>query len=208
MITVYVYNGLGNSNCYLPFVSKMFEYVNVEYVNNMEFLKNNKHTPNDIVYIGGGRGKYVLENISGTELKHNLEHNKIRYIGICCGAYLAGKHIWFDDAKKGALGLTELVSVGPYYKKGHLNYDYSIDNSTIISNHLLRDTAGTRVNAYLNGGGWFSNIPKEFEVMSCYENSSLPNTIMNGQMFLSHIHVEHPSTNRIFSEMLHSFIMH
>jgi hypothetical protein len=87
---VYVYNGFGNSNCYLPFVSKLFEYVHVEYVNNLDFLKNKRHSP--------------LENISGTELKENLDHAKIRYIGVCCGAYLAGKHIFFDDVKKGTLG--------------------------------------------------------------------------------------------------------
>jgi glutamine amidotransferase-like uncharacterized protein len=201
-----VYNGFGNSNCYLPFVSKLFEYVHVEYVNNLDFLKNKTHSPNDILYIGGGRGKYVLENISGTELKENLDQAKIRYIGVCCGAYLAGKHIFFDDVKKGTLGLCDVVSVGPYYKKGHLNYDYSVDNSTVISSQLLREKSETKVNTYLNGGGWFSNVPKDFEVVSCYENSSLPNTIMNNRMFLSHIHIEHPSTNRIYSNILHSFM--
>ena len=206
-ITVYVYNGFGNSNCYLPFVSQMLDLVTVKYVNNLDFLRKKQHKPTDIVYFGGGRGKYVLENITGnqiSDLKNNINHDKIRYIGICCGSYLASKQIIFDDTKKKSFGLCDVISVGPYYKKKNTNYDYSIDNSIIISNQLLRDER--KAVAYLNGGGWFSNISNDFEIVSCYENSSLPSTIMNNKMFLSHIHVEHPSTNRIFSNLLYSFI--
>ena len=206
-ITVYVYNGFGNSNCYLPFVSQLFGHCNIQYVNNLDFLRRDKHKPTDIVYFGGGRGKYVLTNINDgqiNELQTNLKYNKIRYIGICCGAYLASSHIIFDDVKKKSFGLCDVISVGPYYKKNYKNYNYYIDNSTVVSNYLVKDKI--TVNTYLNGGGWFSNIPNEFDIVSCYENSSLPSTIKNNKMFLSHIHVEHPSTNRVFSNLLSSFI--
>ncbi len=206
-LTVYVYKGLGNSNYYLPFVSKLFEFVNVKQVDNLDFLSRRQHNPNDIVYIGGGRGKYVLDNISKSqisELRNNINDNNIRYVGVCCGAYLASKHIVFDDLSKKSFGLCDVISSGPYYKKNNMIYDYSVDNSKIISNYLIRDER--KVYAHLNGGGWFSNIPNDYDILSCYENSSLPNTIMNRKMFLSHIHIEHPSTNRIFSDLLYSFI--
>lgn len=181
--------------------------VNVKYIDNLEFLSKKQHKPTDIVYFGGGRGKYVLENISRNqikELKNNIYNNKIRYIGICCGAYLAGTHIVFDDVKKESFGLCDITSSGPYYKKHHMSYDYSVDNSIIVSNYLLRDDRN--VKTYLNGGGWFSKVSKDFEIVSCYENSSLPSTIMNNKLFLTHIHIEHPSTNRIFYNLLNSFI--
>lgn len=206
-LTVYVYNGVGNSNCYLPFVSKMFDLVNVKYVDNLSFLSKKEHDSSDIIYFGGGRGQHVLDNLplyQIEDLKQNVSNNQIRYMGVCCGAYLAGKSIVFDDTKKKTFGLCNAISVGPYHKKGFSEYNYSIDNSIVISNYLICDDR--KVNVYLNGGGWFSNIPKDYTIVSCYENSSLPSIIMNKQMLLSHIHIEHPATNKIFYTVVSSFL--
>lgn len=206
-LTVYVYNGIGNSNCYLPFVSKLFDLVNVKYVDNLSFLSKKQHSPSDIIYFGGGRGQHVMDNLplyQINDLKHNVSNNQIRYIGVCCGAYLAGKSIVFDGTNKKTLGLCNTVSFGPYYKKGFSGYNYSVDNSTVLSNYLICDDRN--VNVYLNGGGWFSNIPKDYTIVSYYENSSLPSIIMNKQILLSHVHIEHPATNKIFYTLVSSFI--
>jgi glutamine amidotransferase-like uncharacterized protein len=204
MSRVFVYSGVGISKCYFPYLSRIF--TNIQYVDNLDFLTENRHMPTDIICIGGGRGKYVLDNLSSNDillLKDNVLNYKIRYIGICCGAYLAGKQLVFDNTPKDTLGLCDVISIGPYYKPNSLLYDYSKDNSTLISSHIL-DT-NKNVKAYLNGGGWFTNIPSNYTIVSCYENSCLPNTIVNHQMLLTHIHAEHPDTDTYFAKLITNF---
>lgn len=205
MSRVFVYSGAGISKCYFPYLSRIFQ--KIEYVDNLDFLSNSTHLPCDILYIGGGRGKHVLDNLSSQNvllLKDNLLNHKIRYIGVCCGAYLVGKKIVFDNAPKDTLGLCDVTSTGPYYNPTASFYDYSKDNSIILSSNILATKQNVKV--YLNGGGWFDTFPENYETISYYENSCLPNTIANNQMFLTHIHPEHPDTHPYFAKLIKTFV--
>ncbi len=206
--TIFVYNGIGISHCYVPYVSKIIAtHANIKYIQNLDFLKKKTYKNTDILLIGGGRGKYVLDNFTEKSisiLQKTISEKNIRYIGICCGAYLACSQVIFDDVTKDTLGLCSAISVGPYYKKNDSYYNYSLDNSTVITSRILK--TNKKVYIYLNGGGWFTNIPADFDIISCYENSSLANTIVNTQMFLSHPHIEHPFSNEYFQKIILAFI--
>ena len=215
MTTIYVYSGAGTCKSFLPFLTAIFD--KITFIDNFDFLAKNEHRPRDVIFIGGGRGKYMLDNLSKRSigiLKDSIRDHKIRYVGICCGAYLASKELIFDGTNHDTIGMCDITSTGPYYTPfifGPIEsissakskiYDYSIDNSTIIMNRIN----GSNAFAYLSGGGWFSNVTGDFTTLSYYENSCLPNTIKNDQMFLSHLHIEHPDTDKQFVRLLLDFV--
>ncbi len=200
---IYIYNGPGVSKVGIQHLKKFFEKKSIHFISPKEVL-NGAWTQDAALFVmpGGADLPYTQElNGRGNTVIRDYVENGGFYLGICAGAYYAGKNLAF--AKGTAIevigqrelsffeGLVEGPTLAPY------DYDtYEGTRAAFVEWNLNQKTA---FHVFYNGGGHFIN-PERYlnvKILATYKDlSNQPAAVIecligNGKAILSGVHFEY-----------------
>lgn len=141
--------------------------------------------------IAGGKGKEVLEDLGATgvtTLQERVVDYGLKYLGICCGGYLAAARVLYNtpDTHRDQLGFGFLQgqAVGPCF--GTIPHLVRLDTPQ-------KHSAGTAF--YFSGGSWHQH---DGEVLATFAGTGMvgeyPCLIRKGNVLVTSVHPEHPRT--------------
>jgi len=209
--------GYGARICELPGTCKYSSMLLKDWCGNWVFRK-------PTLVIGGGAGKETMNSIInlkpdtpttrstsvrsfGFSSIHRIVSRGGVYIGICNGAYIAGKEVRYDDyegtrVSHYGLGLLCATTLGPVYPRAP------------GSNITITDSFGQPHSVWYQKGGTFpQNIHSkklDYKVHAIYHDESFPAIVSfrygKGTVILSGVHPEHTTTGSIQTYRLFNHI--
>ena len=205
MVTVGVYKGegvdpLSYDGC-CSYFGKFKNRVMVYSVSNREISEGFLHERCDIFMLAGGRDRFYARDLAGraNAMIQRFVRTGGLYIGICAGAYYAGKRVVFDQGgpleviEERELGFYPDEVCGPYYTP----YFYDERQGARIAD--IKGYDSKEITCYYNGGPSFlrASLLPNVTCVARYNNKGMRSDwavvavkVEKGFAFLSGVHFE------------------
>ena len=173
----------------------------------------------------GGRDSIYLDVLKGSKfiekLRGNVMNGKMKYLGICAGAYFAADRIEFEIGRnnyeiKGdrPLKLIETSAIGPIKMKKHNNLFFYSNDPTATASQISDSLQSVvirwdekEIKLAYNGGCYFPDVAKRESVFASYSDYE-PAILLTDNFCLSGVHFEYDPIDclklehHLFSELI------